>query len=538
MAIPHAWEGAFVAELSTSRRVEVVRRCADAAELASAAAAGLGDFAVVAAGLAGLDRSFVADLAGHGVSVLGVSERGDEGQERSLRQLGIVRVTRSDAACAQVEQALAALRDASVREASWDAPWDAARDGGVLAAEPAWPAKDALPLMPRNPTRADGDPRDVTRAVAGGGPGGSLDAGHSVEGLPLIPPSLLQGVSLPEERRAPEPASESERDREGEAAVTMSTIAASDRAAGVDVASEPARSAEHPGGRLVAVWGPGGAPGRSTVALALASEAAELGLRALLIDADPYGGVQAQALSILDEGPGLAGAVRAADAGTLDVPALIGWCRGVGPGLSVLTGIPRAQRWPELRADPLEHVLRMTRSVADLIVVDCGFCLEDDEELSYDTLAPRRNAATLTALSAADRVVVVGAGDPIGLQRLSRGLADLDALELTASRSIVVNRVRASAIGRRPEASISAALRRFAAVPTATFIPEDRAALDRAVLSGRTLAECAPGSAARRALVELAADVCRGLTPTRRSRRLDARGRRTATDRPQEAHRV
>src|SRR3954447_4820088 len=53
-------------------------------------------------------------------------------------------------------------------------------------------------------------------------------------------------------------------------------------------------------GRVVAVWGPTGAPGRSTVAVALASELAQLGVSALLVDADVYGGVVAQLLGLLD----------------------------------------------------------------------------------------------------------------------------------------------------------------------------------------------------------------------------------------------
>ena len=61
-------------------------------------------------------------------------------------------------------------------------------------------------------------------------------------------------------------------------------------------------------GRLVAVWGPTGAPGRTTIAVNLAAEAALLGRSALLADADTYGGAVAQVLGLLDEAPGLAGA--------------------------------------------------------------------------------------------------------------------------------------------------------------------------------------------------------------------------------------
>ena len=50
-------------------------------------------------------------------------------------------------------------------------------------------------------------------------------------------------------------------------------------------------AAEEPGrhGTVVAVWGPTGAPGRTTVAITLADELARLGHETLLVDADVYG---------------------------------------------------------------------------------------------------------------------------------------------------------------------------------------------------------------------------------------------------------
>jgi MinD-like ATPase involved in chromosome partitioning or flagellar assembly len=138
-------------------------------------------------------------------------------------------------------------------------------------------------------------------------------------------------------------------------------------------------------------------------------------------------------------------------------------------------------------------------------VVDTGFCLERDEVLSYDTRAPQRNAATLSALGAADVVVAVGAGDPVGVARFVRGLADLAELGLDASRLVVVNRVRASATGPDPQRAVTDALARHAGVGEVLVVPDDRAALDAALLAGRTLREAAPGSAARRAIAGLAA---------------------------------
>ena len=259
-----------------------------------------------------------------------------------------------------------------------------------------------------------------------------------------------------------------------------------------------------PSGRVVAVWGPAGAPGRTTVAVTLAAELAASGVPALLVDADTYGACVAQTLSLLDEAPGLAAATRACEHGTLDVPALARLAPEVTPGMRVLTGIPKAERWPEIGAAALERVLTLCRQVASVTVVDCGFSLEDDEELSYDTLAPRRNAATLTSLAVADTVVAVGAGEPIGLQRLVRGLRDLADVR-PSDPVVVVNRVRSEAVGRRPEQRIRDALARFAGVRDLHLVPDDRAALDAALLAGRTLTEAAPASPAREALAALAA---------------------------------
>ncbi len=259
-----------------------------------------------------------------------------------------------------------------------------------------------------------------------------------------------------------------------------------------------------PRGCVVAVWGPTGAPGRTTVAVNLAAEVAGLGLATVLVDADTYGGSVAQTLSLLDEAPGLVAAVRGADQGTLDLPALARLAPEVSPGLRVLTGIPKAERWPEVRAAALERVLDLARSLARVVVVDCGFNLEADEELTYDTQVPRRNAATLTTLSVADAVVAVGGCDPVSLQRLVRGLQELGTVQ-SPRPCVVVNRVRSAAVGARPQARVRAALGRFAGVEEVRFIPDDPGGLDAAMLAGRTLAECVPRSPARAALTELAA---------------------------------
>ncbi|RNI23201.1 AAA family ATPase [Flexivirga caeni] len=277
---------------------------------------------------------------------------------------------------------------------------------------------------------------------------------------------------------------------------------------------EPERE-ERSAAPVVVVWGPPGAPGRTVLAVNLAGEAARLGVSTVLVDADTHAASVAQHLALLDEAPGVAAATRLADSGHLDVRSLAASCPQVSPGLRVLTGLPRADRWPEIRDDSLTAVLEQCRTLARLVVVDVAAPLEEDEELSYDTAAPRRNAAALAALRAATTVIAVGAADPVGLQRLVRGLEDLRAVRPDPPL-VVANKVRAAAVGTGPEQRVTDALQRFAGVAQSRTIPDDRPACDGALLAGRLLAEHAPGSPARKAITSLAADLTGVVATTRR----------------------
>jgi MinD-like ATPase involved in chromosome partitioning or flagellar assembly len=276
----------------------------------------------------------------------------------------------------------------------------------------------------------------------------------------------------------------------------------------------PARS-----GRVIAVWGPTGAPGRTTVAVTLADELSTLGMASLLVDADVYGGTVATVLGLLDDSPGLAAACRNASAQRLDLSALAGLCWQLGPRLRVLTGLPIASRWPELRPSALPAVLATARALADITVVDVGFCLETDEELSFDTVAPRRNGATLAILDDADLVMVVGAADPVGMQRLVRGLAQLRDAEVDTAQWVVLNGVRDTVLPGDPVAELTTALQRFAGRSPAALLPWDRRALDKALAQGRTLRETDPDGALRQALRGLAAAVAGVETESARGRR-------------------
>jgi MinD-like ATPase involved in chromosome partitioning or flagellar assembly len=252
-------------------------------------------------------------------------------------------------------------------------------------------------------------------------------------------------------------------------------------------------------GRVVAVHGPAGAPGRTTLAIGLAAQHAQLGQPCVLLDADPYGGAVAQHLGVLDEVSGLLAAARLVNSGSLDAESFARCRRVVADRLEVLTGLPRPDRWVEARPGVLDAVLERAAEVGD-VVVDTGFSLEDDSELGRPL---SRNQLTLDAVAAADEVVVVGSAEPTGLARLARTLVELRD-STSAPVTVVVNRMRDSLGWSRRD--IVGMVEGYVRATGVHFLPEDRPTTDKALVAGRSVVELGD-SPLRRALTDVHAAV-------------------------------
>jgi len=278
--------------------------------------------------------------------------------------------------------------------------------------------------------------------------------------------------------------------------------------AGVAPAAPPALAPVPRPGTVVTVWGPHGAPGRTSIALALAAEFAAAGRRTVLADADTHAASVAPALGLLDEAPGFAAACRLAGIGGLDATQLERLAvapRGMRHPFRVLTGIGRASRWPELGASRVAGAIATLRAWCEVLVIDVGASLEHDDGLASDAAAPRRNAAALEAVRTADRVVALAAADPVGIPRFLREHAELLELIDAERVTVVVNKVRPSAIGINPGGQVRQTLARFGGIDDPVLVPWDPAAFDAALLGARPLADAAPRSPARVAVRELAA---------------------------------
>jgi hypothetical protein len=221
---------------------------------------------------------------------------------------------------------------------------------------------------------------------------------------------------------------------------------------------------------------------------------------------------------MLDEASGIAIACRQAEVGMLDVRTLAEAARTVTPRWRVVTGLPRPDRWIEMRPAALERVWQVCRAIPGVTVIDVGAGIDPEAESVIDQRTAHRFSAAHSALAASDEVIAVGTADPLGMDRLIQGLQVLAHWQPLHIR-VVVTRVRRSVLGRDPGGQVREALSRYANVGEVVLIEDDRPSYDRCLREGLTLAEVAPRSAARPPLRTLANQVISALAdrPVRHS---------------------
>lgn len=483
--------------------VQIVRQCPALDELLAACQSGLAQVAVVADFVPDLTATLIDRLAAVGVSVVAVAESTQESSR--LKGIGAHPVN-AQATPEVLAEVLRAAVEGRRHAGSAGFAVPAAQEPSNVALKKYDGGSATFPVS--------GAPAGVVEGDGGGwksrlhwkdraGAKRAPAARTSPQNEGVQKPALSSGALF----GAPAGMSAGASDRTPAGAIDGTSAKTAGGTSEGRVGGRPKPNLAGKGSRpgtLVAVWGPIGSPGRTTLAMNLAAEQAAAGHKVMLIDADSYGASIAASLGLLDEAASFAQACRFADQGGLTPARLEKTATHLvfkGGTFSLLTGLTRADRWPELRAAAVERVLKAALDVAELVIVDCGFALENDEELSYDTVAPRRNAATLKVLAEADLVFAVGSGDPIGIPRLIRGLDELAQLFPAAEVAVVVNKVRRKAVGPAPEKSLAQAWERFAPLQTIShFLPWEPELTDKALLEGRLLLELAPDAPLRRAI--------------------------------------
>ena len=491
----------------------VVRRCADLPELLSAGMAGLASFALLDTGFDEIDRTVLDRLGRAGLSGLLLVEAREEERWRSagwpvlsrdsapsrIRSVmqDLVRRGAAGTGASSPASSIAAgtAPDAPARPAATSNDWlsaatppspasSAPTASHSAAQETAWleelwrqsPGPDGAGEAPAPPGPMSFAPGPGAFAGGPSGPGRAQRAG---EGSPedfAVPPSVAPGRSH--------------------------TVMAAPGAAGGSHPGSQASALDGGRGRIVLVWGPHGAPGRSTVAASLAHGLAASG-GAILVDADVEAPSLVQILGMPEDSSALAGAARLATHGRLDAESFQRVLAPVGDGLSLLGGLGRAGRWRELPPASMTEVWLQCRQAAAWTVVDVAGGVIDDDVDDF-TLEPGRGAVTADLVSRADVVLVVGGADPVGVRRLLQLLDEVGSSATPSGRvEVVVNRVRASAAGPSPQQALREALARFGGLEDIVLLPDDAATADACLLQGHSVLEGAPGSSLGKALSAL-----------------------------------
>lgn len=260
-------------------------------------------------------------------------------------------------------------------------------------------------------------------------------------------------------------------------------------------------------GTLIAVWGTSGAPGRSTLAIALADQAAQSGVLTCLIDADLEGAAIGTHVGLANEVDSLLLACRLAERSGLNQDSAPSVLTEVAPGLRVLSGLSDPHRWPEVTAAAMTSVLDWAAGTHQLVIVDAAAGLADTSDPALRGANPR--AVTRSVLDRADAIAVVTNANPLALQRLVIALGDLteyqrDARTSTVSSATVPVHVIVNRCSRSSElAEVRAVLARCGRDVALSALPAD-SALARAQWRGMLPSEVRVDRSTRSALRQLA----------------------------------
>ena len=263
---------------------------------------------------------------------------------------------------------------------------------------------------------------------------------------------------------------------------------------------------------VIACWSGVGSPGRTTLAINLATELVLAGQRVLLIDLDTLGPAISLSLGLVDTPAGLSAALRLVEQGRFSSTEFERLSVSIDLGRSellFLPGLSSPTRWQEVTPERLEALFESVSKYVDHVVLD----LSQPTFLATNRNHPstmgysHRDDVLAQVLLRADKLVVVSGCDPVAAKRFLDAQSYLSEIGRTADQYLVVNRFRTSTLGSNAKHEISQSYETLAKLRIDCFIPDDPENLDRAMRNGLPLALLKRSSPARLAISELAKQI-------------------------------
>jgi len=175
-------------------------------------------------------------------------------------------------------------------------------------------------------------------------------------------------------------------------------------------------------GQVLSIWGPPGAPGRTTAALAIARLIAATGKTVCVIDADTVGPAIALLFGVVEDASGIVVAARYAQRKSLRNDSLLTVVRNVADGIGIIGGVSRPDRWEELHPYSFRDVLKTCRSTFDYTCVDLGAGV-DPRGSDGEFFESQRFSVATAGLREADAVLAISLATPLGISRLLNSLS-------------------------------------------------------------------------------------------------------------------
>lgn len=245
-------------------------------------------------------------------------------------------------------------------------------------------------------------------------------------------------------------------------------------------------------GRVVAFRGVAAGAGRTVLAANLAFEVAALGRSVCIVDLDHQFPTLHRYFGISSPKAAVLAAARFAqqqrlDASTLDQLKVRLVSKGVGVDLISGYGLP--QNEPLVEWETIELLLEFLALRYQVVIVDSTSGWKNHSHRLLDKVA--------------DLSIWVTQPDAISMGRFIDAQQELNANQRPGESVLLVNRVRASVLGARPDWQIQQLLKDRTPMQIGAMIPHDDA-LDQAMLQGLPLRQTASRSKALAALTQLA----------------------------------
>jgi hypothetical protein len=176
-------------------------------------------------------------------------------------------------------------------------------------------------------------------------------------------------------------------------------------------------------GTIVVIVGPPGSPGRTTLAINLAAECAQLSNHVILVDADVYSPSVSQLLGLSPEGSGLFFALRSARVENVDIAAVLSHAQhytGATVGFTVLTGLLPVQQKKPVDQVAFERTLACLKAAGFTVVADTSAVLGHGHREGSAGKAWEVPQLVEVVSRVADVVVAITHPTDLGISRLVR----------------------------------------------------------------------------------------------------------------------